>query len=148
MACNSKSSYAADHLAKTPAHPINFHEHMACPVINPDTGVSLEYRHLIQGPGKDVWVKALANDFGRLSQGVKDRIPTGNSTIFFIHPSKIPAHKKVTYGRLVVDINPLLHCRNILEETWIDTDTRHNLVFQKNPTLWLATANPLMQLTT
>ena len=34
-------------------------------------------------------------------------MPTGNSTIFFIHPSKIPAHKKVTYGRLVVDICPL-----------------------------------------
>ena len=72
---------------------------MACPVINPDTGVSLEHRHLIQGPDKDIWVKALANDFGRLAQGVKDRMPTGNSTIFFIHPSEIPTHKKVTYGR-------------------------------------------------
>ena len=107
MACTSKYSYAADHLAKTPAHPIHFHEHMACPVISPDNGVSLEYRHLIQGPDKDIWVKALANDFGRLAQGVKDRMPTGNSTIFFIHPSKIPAHKKFTYGRLVVDIRPL-----------------------------------------
>ena len=80
---------------------------MACPVINPDTGVSLKYRHLIQGPDKDIWVKALANDFGGLAQGVKDRIPTGNSTIFFIHPREIPAHKKVTYCRLVVDIRPL-----------------------------------------
>ena len=34
-------------------------------------------------------------------------MPTGNSTIFLIHPGKIPAHKKVTYGRLVVDIRPL-----------------------------------------
>ena len=34
-------------------------------------------------------------------------MPTGNSTIFFIHPSKIPAHKKITYGRLVMDIRPL-----------------------------------------
>ena len=32
---------------------------------------------------------------------------TGNSTTFFIHPSKIPTHKKVTYGCLVVDIRPL-----------------------------------------
>ena len=80
---------------------------MACPVIKPDTGVSLEYRHLIQVPEKDIWVKALANDFGRLTQGVKVRMPTGNSTIFFIHPSEIPTHKKVTYGRLVVDIRPL-----------------------------------------
>ena len=107
MACISKYSYATEKLAKTPAHPIHFKEHMACPVINPDTGVSLEYRHLIQGPDKDIWVKTLANVFGRLAQGVKGRMPTGNSTIFFIHPSEIPTHKKVTYGRLVVDIRPL-----------------------------------------
>ena len=96
MACTRKYSYAGAHLAQTPAHPIYFHEHMACPIIKPDTGASLEYRHLIHGPDKDIWVKALANDFGRLAQGVKTRMPTGNSTIFFIHPSEIPAHKKVT----------------------------------------------------
>ena len=79
---------------------------MACLVINPYAGVYLEYRHLIQGSDKYIWVKSLANNFGRLAQGVKYRIPTGNSTIFFIHPSKIPEHKKVTYGRLVVDIRP------------------------------------------
>ena len=79
----------------------------SCSVINPDTGVSLEYHHLIQGPDKDIWVKALANDFGRVAQGVKGRVPTGNSTIFFIRPSEIQSHKKVTYGRLVVDIIPL-----------------------------------------
>ena len=39
MACTSKYSYATEKLAKTPAHPIHFKEHMACPVINPDTGV-------------------------------------------------------------------------------------------------------------
>ena len=107
MACTRKYSYAAEQLAKTPAHPIHFKEHMACPVINPDTVVSLEYRHLIQGPDKDIWVKAMANYFGRLAQGVKGRMPTGNSTIFFIHLSEIPSHKKVTYGCLVVDIRPL-----------------------------------------
>ena len=80
---------------------------MACPVINLDTGAYLEYLHLIQGPDKYIWVKALVDDFGRLAQGVKTRIPTGNIKIVFIHPSEIPAHKKVTYGRLVVDIRPL-----------------------------------------
>ena len=107
MACTSKYSYATEQLGKIPVHPIPFKPHMACPVINPDTGVSLEYRHLIQGQDKDIRVKALANDFGRLAQGVKGRMPTVNSTIFFIHPSEIPSHKKVTYGRLVVDIRPL-----------------------------------------
>ena len=47
MACTRKYSYAAAHLAQTPAYPIYFHEHTACPVINPDNGASLEYRHLI-----------------------------------------------------------------------------------------------------
>ena len=107
MAYTSKYSYAAEHLAKTPAHPIHLNENMACPVIKPDTGVSLEYCHIIQFPDKDIWVKALANDFGRLAQGLKYRMPTGNSTIFFIHPSEIPAYNKVTYGLLVVDIRPL-----------------------------------------
>ena len=88
MACTSKYSYAAEHLAKTPAHPIHFKEYMACPVINSDTRVSLEYRYLIQGPDKDIWVKALANEFGRLAQGVKDRMPTGNSTIFPSTPAR------------------------------------------------------------
>ena len=88
MACTSKYSYATEQLAKPPAHPIHFKEHMACPVINPDTGVSLEYCHLIQGPDKYIWVKALANDFGRLAQGVKYRMPTGNSTIFSSTPAR------------------------------------------------------------
>ena len=88
MACTSKYSYATEQLAKIPAHPIHFKEHMACPVINPDTGVSWEYRHLIQGPDKYILVKALANDFGRLAQGVKGRMPTGNSTIFVSTPAR------------------------------------------------------------
>ena len=61
MACTRKYSYATEQLVKTPAHPIHFKQHMACPVINPDTGVSLEYRLLTQGPDKDIWVKALAD---------------------------------------------------------------------------------------
>ena len=72
MDCTSKYSYAAGELAKTRAHPINFHEHMACPVINSDTSVSLEYRLLIKVQDKDIWVKPLANGLGRLAQGVKN----------------------------------------------------------------------------
>ena len=109
MACTRKYSYAAAHLAQTLAHPIHFHDNMVCPVMNPDTGASLEYRHLIQVPDKYIWVKSLVDDFGRLAQGVKYRMPTGNSTIFFIHPSKIPSQNKFTYCRLVVDIRPLKH---------------------------------------
>ena len=56
MACTSKYPYSTARLSQTQAHPIPFQEHMACPVIKPDTGASLEYRHLIQGSDKDIWV--------------------------------------------------------------------------------------------
>ena len=61
----------------------------------------------MNGPDKDVWVHDFANDLGRLAQGVGTRMPNENNTISFIHPSEIPAHKKVTYGRLVMDVKPL-----------------------------------------
>ena len=57
----------------------------------------------MNGPDKDVWV----HDLGRLVQGVGTRMLNEDNTISFIHPSEIPAHKKVTYGRLVVDVKPL-----------------------------------------
>ena len=51
--------------------------------------------------------KKMANDLGRLAQGVGTRMKTGTNTIFFIHPSKIPKNKKVTYCRIVSPIRPL-----------------------------------------
>ena len=74
---------------------------MACPAINPDTGASLEYRHLIQGPDKDIWVKALENYFGRLAQRVKDRMPTSNSTIFSYTPEKSQHTRKSPMAALL-----------------------------------------------
>ena len=61
----------------------------------------------MKGPDQQLWKTAFANDLGRLAQGIGTRMPTGNDTITFIHPSEIPLHKKVTYGCLVVDIRPL-----------------------------------------
>ena len=80
-------------------------EALANAVIDEDTGTSLEYAALSSGPDKEVWIRALANDIGRLAQGVGARIK-GNSTMFFIHPSKIPRGRKVTYGRLVASLRP------------------------------------------
>ena len=80
-------------------------EALANAVIDKDTGLALEYRALSTGPDKETWVRALANDIGRLAQGVGGRVK-GNNTIFFVHPSKIPKDRKVTYGRLVSSIHP------------------------------------------
>jgi hypothetical protein len=77
--------------------------HWANAIIDPDTGASMEYWHLIKSPKhREKWIHSFANEFGRLSQGVGDRI-TGTNTIFFIGHDKIPDdHRKdVTYGRMI-----------------------------------------------
>ena len=48
----------------------------------------------------------LANDLGRLSQGVSTRIPTGTNTVFFIAKLAIPHGRKVTYTQMVASIRP------------------------------------------
>jgi hypothetical protein len=70
---------------------------MANAAINQDTGVSLEYRHLIQDEATfPVWNKAAANEFGCLAQGVGGRIE-GSNTIFFIPRQAVPKGKIFTY---------------------------------------------------
>ena len=73
-------------------------------MIDMDTGQSLEYRHLIRGPNKDVCKKILANDLGQFSQGVDTRMPTGTNMVSFIPRSAIPAGHTVTYSQLVASI--------------------------------------------
>ena len=65
-------------------------------VIDTDTGQSLEYSHLMRGPDKDIWKTSLANNLGRLAQGVGTRMPTVTNTVFFIPRSAIPAGRTVT----------------------------------------------------
>ena len=65
------------------AHRINVMVHQMVPVIDSKTGASLEYRHLIKTIGKEVWQTALANEFGRLVNGVGKRMPTGTNTMIF-----------------------------------------------------------------
>ena len=70
------------------------------------TGKYLEYRNLLRGPNKYVLTRSLANDLGRLAQGVGTRIPTGTNTVIFVRHRNIPAGRKVTYARLVSSIRP------------------------------------------
>ena len=96
----SRYARATRHLIATEHRRTNH----ANTVIDTDTGRSLEYRHLIRGPNKDVWTTSLANDLGRLAQGVGTRMPTGTNTVFFIPCSAIPYGRTVTYSRLVASI--------------------------------------------
>ena len=73
-------------------------------IIFPETGKSQEYSHLIKGPSKPKWTRAMENNIGRLFQGI--RYIKGTETCFFIHRHKVPQESIVTYSRIVCDIIP------------------------------------------
>ena len=53
-----------------------------------------------------MWTKSLANEFGRLSQGVS-KIIEGTNTMYFTQKEEVPFKtKKVTYPKIVCDIRP------------------------------------------
>ena len=80
--------------------------HQSNVFIDPTTGVSLEYRHLVKGPTKAIWESSFANEIGRLAQGFGTRMPYVINTIFFIPKDKVPSGRTVTYGRIVAKIRP------------------------------------------
>ena len=66
-----------------------YQEFFAGTVIYEDTGKALEYRDLIKKEKYlDTWSTSLANELGRLAQGISD--VKGTNTIFFIPKSEIP----------------------------------------------------------
>ena len=80
---------------------------MANSIIHPDTGAVLEYEQLIKDPlFRKEWLTSSANEFGRLTNGVGDRMPSGTNTMFFIKKSDVPRHKTVTYAIFVCDHRP------------------------------------------
>lgn len=83
---------------------------MAAPVVDEHTGISHEYRNLVAGKvhghTKEQWEESLANEFGRLANGIGTRIPTGTNTIKFIARDQVPHGRTVTYARLVCELKP------------------------------------------
>ena len=80
--------------------------HQANVVIDPTTGASLEYRHLVKKPTKAIWVNSFSNEIGRLAQGVGTRMPSVTNTIFFIPKDEVSAGRTVTYGIIVAEKIP------------------------------------------
>ena len=78
------------------AHRINAMVHQMVQVIDSKTGASLEYRHLTKTAEKEVCQTVLANEFGRLVNGVGKRIHTGTNTMIFRPKSAVPTTAKVT----------------------------------------------------
>ena len=73
-------------------------------IYDADSGSMLEYKQLLQKDPK-TWNTSMANEIGRLAQGIGNRIK-GTNTINFIHKRDIPSHKTVTYSRIVADYRP------------------------------------------
>ena len=75
-------------------------------VIDPITGASLEYRHLRVGPDGEQWMKAAADEIGRLAQGVLPNMPKGTNTMHFIKHTDMPKGRSATYLRIVAAKRP------------------------------------------
>ena len=76
-------------------------------IIDEKTGEKLEYRDLIKRPElRQRWETSLANELGRLAQGIRDI--KGTDTIHFVSKSEIPADrwKDIMYGKIVVEYKP------------------------------------------
>jgi hypothetical protein len=64
------------------------------------------YRHLLKHPTYGaIWLVSAANEFGRLAQGIAGRV-AGTDTMFFIQKHQVPQGRKVTYPRVVCQIQP------------------------------------------
>ena len=61
---------------------------------------------LMSGPDKDIWIKSMSNELGRLAQGNKHGIKA-TDTIDFISKTEVPSDSKVTYANFRCDYRPL-----------------------------------------
>ena len=50
---------------------------------------------------------SFSSELGCLAQGVRDHLSTGIKTYFLIRRSLVHRRQKVTYGRIVVEIQPM-----------------------------------------
>lgn len=103
---NSISHQRTADILEQPRTINNTYNPFANAVIDPNTGEAMEYRQLITQPAtRATWLHSAANEFGRLAQGVGNRIK-GTDTIKFIPISAIPRGRTVTYARFVCELRP------------------------------------------
>ena len=93
------ASAAAHMVSSNLIHQTQIKDALLNSVINPNTGVPMEYRQLSSEHDKAVWTTAFANNLGRLVQGIgKEGMPHGTNTLFFIPPLAIPKGKQSPTG--------------------------------------------------
>ncbi|KAL7535732.1 LOW QUALITY PROTEIN: hypothetical protein ACHAXR_006702 [Thalassiosira sp. AJA248-18] len=84
-------------------------EHWQSWTMDKNSGKTLNYPQLMRHPEyKGPWSLSLANEFGRLANGVGGRIKNPTNTIKFIRKEDIPMkrRKDVTYGQFVCSVCP------------------------------------------
>ena len=82
--------------------------HWANTIIDPISGASMEYRHLVKIPKHKVpWTTSFSNELGRMAQGVGS-INMVTNTIYFIDYALIPKDRRsdITYGQILVEYLP------------------------------------------
>jgi hypothetical protein len=72
------------------------HLHSAFTVIDADTGKSYEHAQLIRGDNKTEWLYSTANEFGRLTDGVKPHMLSGSKTMRYIPHRALPPGRQAT----------------------------------------------------
>ncbi len=83
--------------------------HQAMAVMDNETGQLLNYRQMLRSAKyKKQWSISSANEFGRLANGISNRIKNPTNTIQFIRKRDIPQdyRKDVTYGSFVCSVQP------------------------------------------
>ena len=110
---NSAFNYSSDSSFTPfpPNDPYDYELNTSSPIINaiyhPKTGEIMTYRKLIKDEStRDTWTRSFANELGRLSNGVGDRIPTGTGTIHYIKYDNMPKDRFATYGKIVCEYKP------------------------------------------
>jgi hypothetical protein len=91
------------HLANFAAQITNTaaHLHSTFTIIDADTGKSYEHVQLIRGDNKTEWLYSTANEFRRLTDGVKFHKLSGSKTMRYIPHHALPPGQKATYYRFV-----------------------------------------------
>ena len=83
----------------------------ALAVMDIETGKMMKYRHLITHVKQTVreqWTTSSANEFGRLFQGVGNRIKNPTNTCFFVNYQDVleDRQKDITYGKFKCSVRP------------------------------------------
>jgi hypothetical protein len=78
-------------------------------VMDADMGKLLNYRQLMRSMKyRQAWSLSSANEFGRLSNGIRSRIQSPTNTIEFVFKHNVPTEQinDVTYGQFVCTVRP------------------------------------------